>query len=896
MFTDMEGFTALMHSDEQLALAKRDRYTSVLQEQHEAFGGTIVQFFGDGSLSTFPNSVDAVACAIAVQQAFQRPLEVPVRIGIHAGNVMVEPTGLVGDAVNIASRIESFGLAGAVMLSDSVHDQVRNQPAFDFVDLGKFRLKNVGRPFALYAIAVDGLVVPAPDFLHGKGEQLATLPANLPDPASPLVGREADVAALIDLVAEHRVVTITGPGGIGKTRTAIEVCRRLGPEFLDGISFVALADVTDPADVVPTLADALDVKEAEGRTLGEGVTALIGDKKALLLLDNVEQVIEEAPTVADLVATCPELRLVVTSRTPLRIGAEREYQLAPLLLPPSKGQATPEELAGYPAVALFIQRAQTTNPTFALNVDNAQAVAEVCRRMDGLPLAIELAAARTRILTVEALLARLEHALDVLTGGRRDLPERQQTLRATIDWSHSLLTDAEQRLFRRMAAFSTGARLDAIEATCAEPGGDILDDLESLVDKALVVMGDGRLAMLQTIREFAKERLDESGESRDVATRHAAHFSGLATEIGAGIEGTEQLAWMERGVTDEPNIQAAFDNLASRAQAGDAEAAKFGMTAHGDLWMYWHIRGKHLSARNYARSFLEVSKEPTRGRARLLITAGLASWTLRHYQQALEEWSEAYHIAEELGDRHTMANATVGLAVGHIGMDLERALHWAATGIELGRELDYPFHLSQILSFDGILHAISGDVETARARYEEALSIQESRGDHEGAGISRGGLAQLAAMGGDIKEALELYERSRAAFEAVGDRAEEARVLGEMAWSYLAHGNSETARYAFLDSAQAYEDVGSVPGVGTSMIGLAAVEAVEGQPKRAVTIAYAAERFSEVEGIVNVYSEDSPGRPYLEAAKAELSAEVIAAAEKNGRLLTVRETMRMVRG
>jgi tetratricopeptide (TPR) repeat protein len=277
---------------------------------------------------------------------------------------------------------------------------------------------------------------------------------------------------------------------------------------------------------------------------------------------------------------------------------------------------------------------------------------------------------------------------------------------------------------------------------------------------------------------------------------------------------------MERGMTDEANIQAAFDHLASRAQAGDAEATELGMTAHGDLWMYWHIRGKHLSARKYARSFLEVSREPTRGRARLLITAGLASWTLRNNQQALEEWSEAYRIAEDLGDRHTKANATVGLAVGHIGIDLDKALHWASKGIELGRALDYPFHLSQILGFDGILHAISGDAETARARYEEALSIQDSRGDHQGAGISRGGLAQLAAMSGDIEGALELYERSRAAFEALGDRAEEARVVGEMAWTYLAHGDSGRARHTFLDSAQAYEDVGSVPGVGISMIGL----------------------------------------------------------------------------
>ncbi|MEP6665382.1 MAG: adenylate/guanylate cyclase domain-containing protein [Nocardioidaceae bacterium] len=896
MFTDMQGFTALMQSDEELALAKREKYKRILEEQHEAFDGTIVQFLGDGSLSTFPNSVDAVACAIAVQKAFREPLEVPVRIGIHVGNVIVEPTGVVGDAVNIASRIESFGSPGAVMVSDSVQDQVRNQPAFEFVDLGKFKLKNVGRPFAIFAIATDGLAVPARDLLQGKGEQLASLPANLPDPATPILGREADLAALADLVAHHRVVTITGPGGIGKTRTAIEVCRRLGSEFLDGISFVALADVTDPADVVPTLAEALDIKEAEERSLIDGVMGVIGDKKALLLLDNLEQVIEAAPAVADLVAACSELRLVITSRTPLHIGAEREYQLEPLLVPPAGGESVPKELGVYSAVALFTQRAQAVNPAFTLTADNALAVAEVCRRMDGLPLAIELAAARTRLLTPEALLARLEHALDVLTGGRRDLPERQQTLRATIDWSHSLLTDAEQQLFRGMATFSAGATLDAIEATCAEPGGDVLADLESLVDKALVVLHGERLSMLQTIREFATERLEGSGEEADVAARHAAYYAGLAAKIGTGIEGTEQLAWMERGVTDEPNIQAALDNLVDRAAAGDVGAAELGMTACGDLWLFWHIRGKHLSARDYAGAFLELSTVPTRGRARVLNTAGIASWTLRQYERSLDEWSESRRIAEEVGDGRTMANATACLGLGNIGIDLDEGLSWTAASIGLGRELDYPFSLSLSLAIDGILHAISGDAATATARYQEALSIQEPRGDHEGAGLSLSGLAQLAAIAGDGEGALELYERSRAAFEAVGDRAEEARVLGEMAWTYLAHDDAETAHRIFLESAQAYQDVGSIPGIGTSMIGMAAVEAVEGRPERAVTIAAAAEHFSEEEGIVNVYSDDSPGRPYLDGARAELSGEDIDEAEKDGRNLTVREAIRMVRG
>jgi predicted ATPase len=896
MFTDMVGFTALMQDDEALAIAKRDRYAAVLRQEHEAAGGRIVQHLGDGTLSIFNSALDAVRCAVAAQLAFGQAVQVPVRIGIHVGEVIVEPTGIVGDAVNIASRIESFGYPGGVVVSESVRDQLKGQPLYKFADLGKFRLKNVGHPFTIFAVDTNGLALPTADQLQGKGERLTSLPANLPEPGSPLLGREADLAALAALVGEHRVVTITGPGGIGKTRTAIEVCRRLAPGFLDGICFVPLADVTEADDVVPAIAGALDVKEAEGRSLGRGVTDLVGERKVVLLLDNIEQVIDSAGTIADIVATCTQLRLLVTSRAPLRIAAEHEYHLEPLPVPPAGATAAPD-LLGYAAVALFRERARVVNPGFEVTVDNARAVAEICRRMDGLPLAIELAAARTRLLTPEALLERLEHALDILTGGRRDAPRRQQTLRAAIDWSHSLLAEGEQRLFRRLAVFSAGATFDAIDAVCSEPSGSILDDLESLVDKALVAMEGNRFSMLQTIREYALDRLRASGESDWVAARHSAYYAALAAGIGAGIEGTAQLASMEVGIADEANLQAAFNDLVARASAGDGAAAERAMVAFGYLWMYWHIRGKHLSARELGARILAVSPpDRTIGRARLLLTAGLAEWTLRSYERACEQWTESYGIADELGDRPLMARVAGGLALGYLGTDVKEALTWSARGIELGRELDDPFPWAFALSFDGILHTIVGDVVTARARYEAALAIQEPRGDLEGAGVSLGGLAQLAGMRGDAAAAIELYERSRDAFAVLGDRAEEARVIGEAAWIHLREGDHAIARQGFRDSAQAYDDVGSVPGVGMSMLGLAAVEAEEGHPKVALTIASAATVLAEKEGIVNVYSVDSPSHPYLEAARAMLAAEDLADAEAAGRSLSAPEVLALRNG
>jgi predicted ATPase/class 3 adenylate cyclase len=893
MFTDIEGFTAMMQADEELALATRARYVDVLTEQHEAFGGTIVQYFGDGSLSIFPNSVDAVACAVAAQQAFRTPLEVPVRVGVHTGNVIVEPNGIIGDAVNIASRIESFGFPGAVMISDSVQDQVKNQTAFDFVDLGKFRLKNVGRPFSIFAVDTDGLVVPAPSALHGKGGQLASLPANLPDPPSALVGREDDLVALTDLVKRYRVVTIAGPGGIGKTSTAIEVCRRLLPEFRDGTSFIAMADVSHVSGFIPAIAAVLDVKEAEGRSLSDGITALIGDKEALLCVDNVEQVIDAAPSLAGLIAACPHLRMVVTSRAPLRIAGEYEYRLEPLAVPSHPNETDLEKLRKYPAIELFVNRAKSVNADFELTPENAMAVTEVCRRMDGLPLAIELAAARIRILTPEALLGRLEHALDVLTGGRRDVPDRHKTLRAAINWSHSLLSDAGRQLLSRMSVFASGATIDDIEAVCSDEQRDVIVELESLVDSALVAVAADRFSMLQTVREFAAEHLSDSGELEEITSRFADHYAALAGRIGAGVEGTKQLAWMERGEAEESNVHAALNHLARQANAGDTNACERGMTANGDLWIYWHIRGKHVSALDHSIRFLEASTERTRGRGKALNTAGISCLTLGRNEEAFAHLTEAFGIAEELGDAHTQHAAAVSLAVINMFTDLGSSKSWARQSITKLRELDYPFLLSLMLSFDGVFHAISDEGEVATHRLEEALAIQQERGDQEGAGISLAGLAMLANGQGQTDTALDLYARSLAAYEMVGDRAEEARVLDEMAWSYMAHGDHEAARTTFIESARAYEDIGSVRGIGISLIGLAAVKTVDGQHRDAMTIAFAAERFSQEEGVVNVYSEDNPGRLYLDRATDALSAGGIDRARTDGQTLTLKEALRM---
>jgi predicted ATPase/class 3 adenylate cyclase len=898
MFTDMVGYSALMQADEHSALEKRDRYWEAVDREHVRAGGTVVQRLGDGSMSMFPSALAAIQAAVGIQRDLQ-PRGVSVRIGIHVGDVIVDPERLTGDAVNIAARIESFAVPGGVMLSETARQQVSNRSDVPVVSVGRFRLKNVGSPVELFAVSDQGIVVPDPAALEGKGERFASLPANLPAATTPLVGREAELESLEALVRGHRVVTITGPGGVGKTRIMAELGGRLAPEFLDGVAFVDLADVREAADFLPALADALDVKEAEGRSLEEGVIALIGEKKAVLLLDNLEQVVSAAPLVAGLADSCPQLRIVATSRALLHIGAEREFALAPLALPAPAQVLSPEELLAFPSVRLFVERARLSRSGFELSAANAQAVASVCRRLDGLPLALELAAARLRLLSPEELLDRLGHALDILTAGPRDVPERQQTLRAAIDWSHSLLTEPEQRMFRRMAVFAGECSVGDVLAVCTQGQRGGLDDLESLVDKALVQIDsrEARLRMLQTIAEYAAERLDDSGEWAATALTHAYRFASVARAIRDDTEDGGQIRAVERGITEEGNLVVALDTLLAAARSGDAAATEAGLQMCGDLSMHWHIRGKNITARDYATAFLAVDGSAARsiGRSGALLTAGLTSWVLGQYEQANGEWLEAYDIATDLGARRERCIASHLRALGQLGFDLEAGLALARESVDESRALGFSWGEAFASSILGILQSVSGDHHGARASYEYALGFQRRLADEEGAGLSLSGLAQLAAERGQYAEAADFYREALTSFAAIGDRAEQARILDETAWLHLRHGEPQRAREYLLDAVQGYIDVASVRGVGLSLVGLAATEALEDRPERAVQIAAAAEVFAREEGIVNVYSDHLPGLEDIDRARGQLSEAQAAAATESGRRLTIGEALDLAR-
>ena len=877
MFSDVAGYTALMQVDERGAVEKRDRYVAALEREHEAAGGTIVQRLGDGSLSRFPSALGAVQAAVAMQRELVAA-DVPVRIGIHVGEVLVEAERLTGDAVNVAARVESFAVPGSVFVSETAYEQIKNQSGIDIAPLGSFRLKNVGRPLDLFAVAGSGLVVPDRSELEGKGEVVGAIRATMPQASSPLLGRRRELAELTELVRKHRVVTVTGPGGVGKTRLVAELALRLARDFPDGVAFVGFADVTEASEFLPALAAALDVKEAEERPVFEGIVALIAERKALLLLDNLEQIVAAAPDVAELARRAPELRMVVTSRVPLRIAFEQLYPVDPL---PADD-----------AVALFAARAAAVSPDFRV-AEHTDAVSEICRRLDRLPLALELAAARLRLLGAEGLRDRLDRTLELLTTGARDSHDRQQTLRRTIDWSYSLLDGPQQRVFRRLAVFAGGCTLADAEAVA---GAGTLDELESLVDAALV-QANGRLRMLQTIADFAREQLEQSGEAAEIASRHAHRYAQVAREIRDGVEGTEQLAAIERGIHEEENLQTALDTLLVAARAGDSDALERGLQMTGDLWMYWHIRGKNLTAKDYAAAFLHLGgqADPSLGRAGALITAGLGSWMSGRYEQSAAEWDEASTIAAAVDAERELCVAAFARALALMMLDPVSGLAAAREAVERGRALGFAWGEGIGATVTGMLEAATGDEAAAAESFSRALDIQQRLGDHEGGGMSLGGLASLAVQRGDTAQALELYERALASFETCGDRGEEARILSEMAWTHLGNGDTPLARRYFLESARAHTDVASARGVGLSLIGLAAAEAVDNRPERAALIAAAAETLSQEEGIVVVYSDDTSGRELVDQARATLTAEELARATETGSRLTLAEALELAR-
>ncbi len=764
--------------------------------------------------------------------------------------------GYIGLDVHHAARIMSAGHGGQTLLSQTTCDLVaQHLPPGSFLeDLGEYRLKDLQRPSQLFQLNLEGL--PA-DFAPLK--TLDTRPNNLPIQPTPFIGREKEVRAVIQLFrrSDVRLVTLSGPGGVGKTRLALQVAAELCDDFTDGVFIVALAPLNTPEQVVSAIAQTLGINESSDLPLFSLLQAALKGKQLLLLLDNFEQVVDAAVVLAELLAACPRLKIMVTSRMRLQVRAEHEFIVPPLSVPTQKHLLDLKTLSHYEAVALFIERAQAVKPDFSVTNANAPAVAAICAHLDGLPLAIELAAARIKHFSAQTLLARLEQGLSVLSGGARDLPARQQTLRGAIAWSYDLLSSEERKLFRHLAVFVDGWNLEGAEAICAARGGlaeDMLEGMASLVDKSLLreeeqAAGETRFWMLQTLREFGLEQLAKSGELDATRQAHAEYYLRLAEEVEPSLQTTEKGRWAARLEQEHENLRAALFWLLAQARIGSERSkqqAEQALRFCNALSWFWSIRGyiregqdfleqalalgESVSAPLKAKAFyaaaylafLTDDLERTEklggqsltlfrelgdkaGVADDLMILGSSAWARAQYMQARPQLEEAAALYQEMREQWKYGRCLTQLArISTMQGEYDQAQRLLVQSLELYQALDDKERLSWVLYLLARLLFLSGrDILAARSLIGQSLTLSQENNSLWERAYSLILLGQFTLQQGEPTQAQVLFEESKSLLKEVEDS-------GGMSEAMMGLASVATRQGEFVAAADLYQEIFSI--------------------------------------------------------------------------------------
>ena len=812
LFTDIEGSTRLWETATENMRPALARHDEIVREAVLDNRGRVVKTTGDGVHAAFADPLDAVNASLQLLRTLADSAEIDsvaleVRCGMHAGVDERRDDDFFGSAVNRAARIMGIAHGGQALLSEAVATLVggRLPAGVSLRDLGSVRLRDLTSAERVFQVVHPQLRQDFPAL-----RSLEARPHNLPQQLTSFIGREHQLAEVKDQLRETRLLTLLGTGGLGKTRLSLQVAADVLEDFRDGVWFIPLASITDERLIPQAVASVLGVKEEAGRPVIEALIKNVGDRNLLLILDNCEHLVDACAELATrLLQAGPHLKILTSSRQHFRIAGETTYHLPPLSVPLPKSRFDPHAIMQCEAVRLFVDRARAVQPAFEVNDENASAVAQMCHRLDGIPLALELAAARVRSLSVAEIAARLSDRFRLLTRGDRTALPRQQTLRASIDWSYDLLTDSERALLRRLAVFAGGWTLEAAEAVGADgemEKGDVLELLTDLVDKSLVTVEavSARYAMLETVREYSQERLDEAHEREQTCTRHLVFYVALAEAARPELVRRKQGAWIGSLDLERENL------IAAHTWCGYAkDGAELGLQLVHSIKQYWISRGllglgHRLTVESLARS---AAQDHSLARCRGLFAAGQFCCLMGRYSEAMGYLEGCLAIARELGDNGRIASALEYLGLASLGKgDWAIAREHLEEGLTLARAQGNQRELAAALNALAQLDRAEGLLEAAAPLYEEVLALAHGLEDRELIAIGLLNLAMVATARGAGDRARRMLLEAIAIAEEIGSRRLGQSVLevcAGFASSRAAHESA--ARFYGAAEAQAAE-------------------------------------------------------------------------------------------